>query len=68
MSTKVIRCTIVRNGPTKIEAVGFEGVGCSDAVDRLTARLAATPVGEPTYKPEYATEPTGENLELDPGA
>jgi hypothetical protein len=54
---KCVRFVIKKNGPTKVEAIGFNGVGCTTAVDNLLSKMQAVPVVEPEFTADYHTAP-----------
>lgn len=57
---KTLRVTIGKTS-TEIEADGFEGPGCKDAIDGVVRNMkGAQTVGEPEMKPEYFAATEGE--------
>lgn len=63
MSQKKLRVTIDPKGSTKVEAVGFAGVGCTTAVDNFVAGMGAVPVVEPELTEDYFAAGTEQELE-----
>lgn len=52
MSKKLV-VTIARDASVKVEAEGFNGDGCQQAVGRLLEQMSAQTVGEPELTPDY---------------
>lgn len=65
---KCVRFTLKKTG-TVTEAIGFQGVGCEDAVRNLLNRMQAVPVAEPVFTADYHAAPAETEKELeDPSA
>lgn len=61
-----IRFTIKKNGPTKVEAIGFAGEGCQTAVDTLLSRMQAVPVVDPVLTADFHLQ-SDKEVEADGG-
>ena len=64
---KCVRFTLKKTG-TVTEAIGFQGVGCQDAVQNLLNRMQAVPVAAPEFTADYHAAPAETVHELDPDA
>lgn len=62
---KTIRVSIDPLGNTKVEADGFQGVGCAEATKPIEDALAGAGGAERVYKPEWNEhEEQGEQAKL----
>jgi len=53
MSQKQIVVDISPSGDVKVEAIGFNGVGCADATQQIEIALGGAGPKKKTKKPEY---------------
>lgn len=63
MAQKVIKFTLKKGGKTDVEAIGFQGDGCTLAVNNFIETMKAVAVTEPEFTADYHAQPEGE-LEL----
>lgn len=62
MSEKCVEITVGQTGEVKIDALGFQGVGCKDATARIQVALNGTVKKDDTKPEYYATSQTSAKL------
>ena len=63
MFDKKILITIPPYGAPKIEAEGFNGIGCAEATAAFEQALSGGAIENRTYKPEWSNPETGTEQE-----
>ena len=58
-------CRPAARGGTEVEALGFEGQGCTATIDSFVQAMGAEQVGETDLKDEYHMEDTQRETETE---